>query len=716
MRQAYCRSAGEDIRCDAGNLKSGGYWIRIQIPAPFNLMPDYFDTQIRAALANTRLQEALDANAERRIEARLQANAALPNHQVLRRRAHSVRASTLAKLDEYLEQFITKAQLNGLIVHRAADAAQATQIVREIARENNAHLVAKSKSMISEEIGLNHALEAVGLRVVETDLGEYIIQLRGERPAHILTPAVHLSRVDVGQTFHESLGLPFSDDVPTLVAAARQALRMVFLEAEIGITGVNFGVAESGTLCLVTNEGNGRMVTTLPPVHIALMGIERLVPTLDNLALLLTLLPRAATGQKITVYTSLINSPRRPGDPDGPRQRHLILVDNGREALRQSPLAQALLCIRCGACLNACPVFREIGGHAYVGLRGEISTYPGPIGAIISPGLFGQSEFGHLARASSLCGACKEACPVDIDLPKLLLRVRAGGIKIDPGRAKQTLPGLVAIGIRAFTWFSIDVRRFRLAQRMLGFFSRILAPRSLWMHLPVFTGWGYSKDFPRPDLRSFRRRWMSRRSAISVINESGDSVIRESRESLDQLSETSGDESSDYQSLATRFAIELMALGGEFTLCSRSDLAQYILKILHNHNIGSLLSWETGQLPNSLLEAIQTAGIQVSHDLDPSIRAGLTGTLAAVADTGTLVLTGGPGRALFSSLLPEVHIAILRTSDIRESLPQVLGMREIQSAASVVLISGPSRTADIEMTLTIGVHGPRELYVLCLDE
>lgn len=201
---------------------------------------------------------------------------------------------------------------------------------------------------------------------------------------------------------------------------------------------------------------------------------------------------------------------------------------------------------------------------------------------------------------------------------------------------------------------------------------------------------------------------MSRQSAISVI--------RESRDSLDQLSETSGDESSDYQSLATRFAIELMALGGEFTLCSRSDLAQYILQILHNHNIGSLLSWETDQLPNSLLEAIQTAGIQVSHDLDPSIRAGLTGTLAAVADTGTLVLTGGPGRALFSSLLPEVHIAILRTSDIRESLPQVLGMREIQSAASVVLISGPSRTADIEMTLTIGVHGPRELYVLCLDE
>ena len=679
-------------------------------------MPDYFHTQIREALANTGLQEALDTNAERRAEARLQANAALPDHQALRNRAHTVRASAIARLDEYMEQFIAKARLNGLIVHRAADATQATQIVMDIARENSAHLVAKSKSMISEEIGLNHALEAVGLRVVETDLGEYIVQLRGERPAHILTPAVHLKRAEVGKTFHERLGLPFSDDVSTLVAAARQALRMVFLEAEIGITGVNFGVAESGTLCLVTNEGNGRMVTTLPPVHIALMGIERLVPTLDDLALLLTLLPRAATGQKITVYTSLIHSPRRPGDPDGPRQRHLILVDNGREALRQSPLAEALLCIRCGACLNACPVFREIGGHAYVGMHGQVSTYPGPIGSIISPGLFGQSEFGHLARASSLCGACKEACPVDIDLPKLLLRVRAGGIKIEPGRARQKLPGLVAIGVRAYTWFSIDVRRFRLAQRLLGPLSRIFSPRTPWMHLPAFTGWGYSKDFPRPALRPFRRRWMSRQPSISAFSGSGVSVIRESGDRPDQLSEPSGKDSSDYNSLATRFAGELIALGGKFTLCSRSDLAQRILQILHDNNIGSLLSWEIDQLPASLIRAIQAAGIQVSYDLDPSIRAGLTGTLAAMADTGTIVLTSGPGRSLFSSLLPEVHIAILRTSDIRESLPQVLRLREVQSAACVVLISGPSRTADIEMTLTIGVHGPRELYVLCLDE
>ena len=679
-------------------------------------MADHFHTQIRTALADMKLQKALDANAERRIEARVQANAVLPDYQALRSRAHAIRASTVARLDQYLEQLIDNARQNGMIVHRAIDAAQATQIVLEIARENNAYLIAKSKSMISEEIGLNRALEADGRRGVETDLGEYIVQLRGEHPAHILTPAVHLSRADVAQTFQEKIGIPFSDDVPTLVAAARTVLRNDFLEAEIGITGVNFGVAESGTLCLVTNEGNGRMVSTLPPVHIALMGIERVVPTLDDLALLLTLLPRAATGQKITVYTSLINGPRRPGDPDGPRQRHLILVDNGRTALRQSPLAEALLCIRCGACLNACPVFREIGGHAYVSKHGEISTYPGPIGSIISPGLFGQSEFGHLARASSLCGACKEACPVDIDLPKLLLRVRAGGIKIEPERAEQTLPFMVGLGIRVYTWFSIDAKRFRFAQRLLGLMSRLFTPRSHWIRLPGFTGWGYSKDFPRPAFHSFGRQWTSMLSRLSASKGGDDEGIRVSRDRIDQPNRGIGERSMDSQSLMTRFASELMTLGGNFTRCSRANLAQKILQILYEKKIDTLLSWENDQLPSHLLEEIRVVGIQVNNDCSPTIRAGLTGTLAAVADTGTIVLTSGSGRPMFSSLLPEVHIAILYASDIHENLTQVLRLEEFQVAGSAVLISGPSRTADIEMTLTIGVHGPKELHVLCLDD
>jgi L-lactate dehydrogenase complex protein LldF len=297
-------------------------------------------------------------------------------------------------------------------------------------------------------------------------------------------------------------------------------LHQVFLDADIGLSGVNFGVVDTGTLCILTNEGNGRMVTTLPPVHIALMGIERIVPSMDDLALMISLLPRSATGQKMTVYTNLIHSPRHTDDPDGPAERHLVLVDNGRLALHTSPLAEALLCIRCGACLNACPVYREIGGHAYVDIHGKSSAYPGPIGSVISPGLFGQSEFGHLARASSLCGACKDACPVDIDLPALLLRIRAGHVN-DVAKASKSnsvqpnAPALLALGLRIFSWFAVSPGRYSFALRVAGTFARLASPfigsknaaGKVYLHIPAFTGWGYSKDFPRPSSRTFHQRW-----------------------------------------------------------------------------------------------------------------------------------------------------------------------------------------------------------------
>jgi len=372
-------------------------------------MVDTFHKHIRKSLSNKNLQIALDANADRRITARDQALKSLSEPwPILRQRAHNVRLQTILSLDEYLDQFTSQAKNNGMIVHRAADAAQAVQIVLDIAKEKRAKLIAKSKTMVSEEIGLNHALEAAGFQVVETDLGEYIIQLREESPSHIITPAVHLRKEEVGETFQEKLGIPFTTDIPTITAAARYRLRRTFIEADIGLSGVNFGVAESGTICLVTNEGNGRMVTTLPPVHIALMGIERLVPTMDDLALMLELLPRSATGQKITVYTNLINAPRQPHEPDGPQERHIILVDNGRQAMRDSSLSEALLCIRCGACLNACPVFAEIGGHAYVNDQGVSSTYPGPIGSIVilSSGHRYNPPMASMASSNALKSTC----------------------------------------------------------------------------------------------------------------------------------------------------------------------------------------------------------------------------------------------------------------------------------------------------------------------
>jgi L-lactate dehydrogenase complex protein LldF len=691
------------------------------------MKPEAFSQQIQKALANPDLQAALDANAERRILAGQQSRASLPEPwEVMRRKAHEVRAEIIENLDNYLEQFTGMLKQNGVIVHHAENASQAAQIVLEIAQRNHVRLVAKSKSMVSEEIELNHVLEEAGIDVVETDLGEYIVQLRHERPAHIITPAVHLRRREVGQTFHEKLGIPLTEDIPTLTAVARQRLRQVFLKAGMGVSGVNFGVAETGTLCMVTNEGNGRMCTTLPRIHVALMGIERLVPSLQDLALMLYLLPRSATGQKLTVYTNLMHGPRRPGDPDGPQERHLVLVDNGRAAMRQSPLSEALLCIRCGACINACPIFREIGGHGYAGVNGGSSTYPGPIGSVVAPGLFGQEAFGHLARASSLCGACKEVCPVDIDLPKLLLRVRAGltpsALHSVQSHPQPNAPKPVLYAISLYSWFGSSRRRFVLAQKAAALASRLAAPflRSPfgnWLRLPAFTGWGYSKDFPIPASHTFRDRFASRQAKKTTAANAGAELAQQHPASITspEISPTSSEISEiTPQDLTARFASELEALGGHVSFCTPQELASRLTSLLQERNIRRIQSWDANLLPEGLLNQLQDSGFEIIHEPDPDVQAGLTGALAGIAETGTLVLTGGPGRPLTASLLAPLHIAILRGSDIFANLRQAFGLPEIQQSPAAVLISGPSRTADIEMTLTIGVHGPGELHVICL--
>lgn len=662
-----------------------------------------FHDHIRTSLANPALQAALDGNVVRRTQGSQAAFASLPDHQERRARAHTVRAEVIAHLDQYLVQFTERVQANGMIVHRAANAAEAVGIVLAIAREHDAHLVAKSKSMISEEIELNHALAGYGIRAVETDLGEYIVQLRGERPSHIITPAVHLRRQEVGELFHEKLGIPYTEDIPVLTSAARQVLRQIFLTAEVGLSGVNFGVAETGTLCIVTNEGNGRMCTTVPPVHIALMGIERLLPTLDDLALFLTLLPRSATGQKLSVYTSLIHSPRRPGEIDGPLERHLVLVDNGRSSLRNSELAEALYCIRCGACLNVCPVFREIGGHAYRGADGAIAPYPGPIGSVISPGLFGLEQFGQLAQASTLCGACKEACPVDIDLPSLLLRVRAGNAAQNHnGEEGSGVPGAVKLGLNGFRLAAGKPGLFAAAQRIGGLLSRIYSPRSSYMHLPAFTGWGFSKDLPRPDPRPFRARWKEIQQDI----ESRPQVVKVTAEAVLPAARA-------IPSLITQFTEELNALGGKVVRVADQDLPLRLVEFLHQRGIESVFADEAAV---KFAPALQQAGIAVIREPDPQVRCGLTGVLAGIADTGSLVIVGGKGHPLTASLLPEIHLALLRTSDLLSSLPEALFRPEIREAPAAVLVTGPSRTGDIEMTLTIGVHGPGELQVFLIDD
>ena len=672
-----------------------------------------FRERILEAISNDKLQTALDNNTERRLKGRALAFESLPDWRERRQRAHAIRADVIEHLDEYVAHFMAKNKENGVIVHYAKDAAEAIRIVLGIANDlpqkdmkeslvshSNLRgediLVAKSKSMVTEEINLNHALEAEGIRVVETDLGEYIVQLRKEKPAHIITPAVHLRRADVAQLFHEKLGIPYTEDIPTLTNTARKVLREIFLTANIGISGVNFGIAETGGICVVSNEGNARMVATLPPVHVAIMGMERIVPNLDDLALMLSLLPRSATGQKLSVYTQLLHKPLEN------QIRHLIILDNGRTRLRNSPLRESLYCIRCGACLNACPVFRELGGHAYVGSDNSIAPYPGPIGSVVSPGLLGEN-FVPLAQASSLCGACKDACPVDIDLPTMLTRVRAGQTFEKEGKRKEgaALSSLARFSLGMYSRIARRPRLFAVSQKLAALGSSLFAPFSRWIRLPAITGWGYSKDFPRFAAKSFRERW---RGGVTLGDEKG-LVSRKGNAQIpvDPVQVTA---QSDVK-LVELFTKELTALGGHVSLAS--DPTPEIIAFLKAHGL-IRVHLEPNTLDESLLNE---AGITFTHEPDPAIRVGVTKALCGLADTGSVLEADGAGSPLQASLLPEIHIAVLNRSDILPSLPDA--MKLVKDKGAAVFITGPSRTADIEMTLTIGVHGPGEVHVFVIS-
>jgi L-lactate dehydrogenase complex protein LldF len=679
-----------------------------------------FRERIRKSLDNKTLQIALDANAERRVTGRVAALASLPDWRERRQRAHAVRADVIGHLEEYLEKFVHSAEQNGIIIHRAKDGAEAIKIVIEIANasapgiqkepvappgelRHKEILIAKSKSMVTEEISLNHALEAQGMRVVETDLGEFIVQLRGEKPAHIITPAVHLRREDVGRLFHEKLGIPYTEDIPTLTHMARKVLREVFLTADVGIGGVNFGVAETGTICVVSNEGNARMVTTLPPVHIALMGMERLVRNLDDLALMLSLLARSATTQKLSVYTQLVHAPF-PG-----QERHLIILDNGRTRLRNSPLKESLYCIRCGACLNACPVFREIGGHAYN------SPYSGPIGSVISAGFFG-SDFVPLAQASSLCGACKDACPVDIDLPKLLIRVRAGQSEAKEGKMKEG-DGLSRFGklfLQMYSRVARSPRLFTLSQKFAAGGTRLIAPFGDYVPLPAFTGWGYSKDLPRFAAKTFRERFVD--LPVKVVT-----LVKDGPEREVANEEGTKEPVRDQNALITSFIEELTKVNGHVIRTKPTELTDKVIDFLKLRNIRQI-HLEPGTLNESIMEK---AGIMISHapaaalsvGVTPHVplnwkeTCGVTKAICGLADTGSILIADGEGNPLQASLLPEIHLAVLCEADLLPSLGDAMSLPILRQSRAAVFITGPSRTADIEMSLTIGMHGPGEVHV-----
>jgi L-lactate dehydrogenase complex protein LldF len=460
-----------------------------------------FYERVEDALANDYQRGAFDRASSRFQALRRNALDALPAAEDIRDRARAIRAHTIGKLDVYLAQFADAVEANGGHVHWATDAETARRIVVDIATAAGATLAVKSKSMVTEEIHLNEALEAVGVRTIESDLGEYIIQLAGETPSHIITPVIHKTKEQCGQILHEKAGVPLTDEPAEMTAAIREKMREVFLSADVGISGANFGVAETGTICLVTNEGNGRMTTTLPRVHVAVMGIERLVPTLADLSVMLQVLARSATGQKITVYTNLVSGPRRPGEPDGPDEMHVVLVDNGRSRVLGTQMAEILYCIRCGACLNACPVYREIGGHAYG------SVYPGPVGAVLTPALGGVENWSELPQASSLCGACREVCPVRIDIPRMLLELRH-----EADEAGQS-PAWAGMGLAAFRTAATRPGLFRAAVSLSSTGSRALG-RDGWLGKlpPPLSGWTDTRDFPALAEKPFSRQLRERRA------------------------------------------------------------------------------------------------------------------------------------------------------------------------------------------------------------
>lgn len=460
---------------------------------PLEIPTQPFNNRVQEALSNPERLAAINRAAVRFYNGRTAVMGSLPDAEATRDYARTVRAHTIANLDRYLEEFETNAKKAGSQVHWAVDAGEARQIVLDIAKKTSAGRIVKSKSMVTEEINLNHALEKAGLEVFESDLGEYIAQLGNDRPSHIIAPVLHLTRQEVGHIFAEKLGVPFTDDPLELNAIARSRLREVYLTADIGITGCNFAVAETGSVCLVTNEGNGRMVTTLPRVHIAIMGMERLVPTIEDLSVMLQLLARSATGQRLSTYTSLVTGTRRQGEPHGPEESHIIIVDNGRSEALAGDLAEILYCIRCGACLNVCPVYRAIGGHTYG------STYPGPIGSVVSPIYGGMAAFSDLPNASTLCGACEDICPVRIQLPTLLLRLRRNAAE-----AGFSAPW-ITMGIKSFGTVTRSPGRFSLALRLAGIVSRLTGGRWLQRLPGPLKAWTAARHFPPFAAKSFQQ-------------------------------------------------------------------------------------------------------------------------------------------------------------------------------------------------------------------
>jgi L-lactate dehydrogenase complex protein LldF len=660
----------------------------------------------------------------------------LPDWPALRSAGRAIKDSSLAALDRQLLSLESAVVAAGGVVHWANDGNEGCSIVADIAQSLGVSEVVKVKSIATDEIRLNEALAAAGVRAVETDLAELIIQLGGDTQSHILVPAIHKNRAEIRDLFARELDLPdLTDDPPALTEAARLHLRRKFLSARMGVSGANFAVAETGTVAVVESEGNGRMCTTLPEVLVTVMGIEKLVPSWRDMEVFLQLLPRSSTGERMNPYTSFWTGVR-PGD--GPQEFHLVLLDNGRtNVLADQVGRQALRCIRCSACLNVCPVYSRTGGHAYE------SVYPGPIGAILTPQLTGLESGRSLPYASSLCGACYEVCPVEIDIPRVLVHLRSRVVESSPPwqPEKAAMKGL----FRAFS----SARAFERAQRAARIGSRPLARAGRIARLPwPLSGWTETRDLPAPPAETFRDWWRRERgdqggakidaaaqrlvdcAPYSVQNRplaegrSGDAraaILERIREAL-QDRPPAPEVPRDYRqtsddprpTVIARFSERVGEYRATVRIATRQELRTVLAEMAAQAGAERLAvpedlpeEWDPG------VELIPDHGLSAT-ELD-TLDGALTGCALAIAETGTIVLDGAAAqgrRAL--SLVPDYHLCVVEADAVVATVPEAVKSLEpaVKAGRPLTFVSGPSATSDIELNRVEGVHGPRTLHVV----
>lgn len=682
-----------------------------------------------------------------------------------RNAAAEIKWDAINHLDRYLEEFASKLEARGVKVFWAANGQEARDYIVRVARENNVRSIIKSKTMTGEEIHLNETLEKEGFETVESDLGEYIVQLRREPPYHLVFPAMHLKREQISDLFHDKLGSAPTDKPEELTMIARRVMRKRFCEADMGITGANFAIAETGMISITENEGNARLTASLPEVHVALVGIEKILPKLTDLALFLPMLATAGAGQPLTCYNTLYGAPRLPGEPDGPREFHVVLLDNRRtQLLADAEQRDALHCIRCGACLNVCPIFKNVGGHSYG------TTYQGPIGSVITPHLRGLHDWKHLPYASSLCGACTETCPVKINLHHHLLHNRRNATQTGPSFVEKLM-------YRGFAFTMLRPQAYQFVTEL----ARLLQPLRKVIDgtvLDPLRPWTKTRSFPSVAEKSFRDLWRERsngtrtdsialpherlessptrtapklKAAIQPDGKPGqrdgaasrEGILARIREALKIAAPHPHNAESSASAGASKqgqdgpqqwlppvgktvedqielFRQNAQALKAHFQVCADLPAAIQCIKKLAADEGWKKVGFHDGELTGAVvaglsLQSVKTDGgyaLDALEDCD----AGITECEALIAQTGTVLVSGrrSGGRAL--SVLPPHHIVLARRSqmmpDLTTALQRVRQNLPTEFPGILSLITGPSRTGDIERILVLGAHGPKQLTIL----